>query len=93
MSEAKGISLDTVHKAGGTLKAENQTYFKVDGHPVITKGDLVEPHLGVLPHSLPNTMVTAVEWFTIDGYAVVVQDKLASCGHAAEGSDWFKIIE
>jgi uncharacterized Zn-binding protein involved in type VI secretion len=93
MSEAKGISLDSVHKAGGTLIAQNQTWFKVDGHPIITKGDLVEPHPVGIPHSLPNTMAGGVEWFTIDGHPVVVKDKPASCGHTAEGLDWFTIVE
>ncbi len=90
---SKGVSLDTLHSAGGTLKSINQDFVTADGHLIIVLGDEVKPHPATLPHTVLNHMVTAVPWITINGFPMVVEDKLSSCGHHSNGSDWLKVDE
>ena len=87
----RGICLDEVNQAGGTLKSIQQDFVSADGHNLIVVGDRVLPHLPPPIHSVPHSMVTGVDWITIDGKKVCFKDDQSSCGHQANGTNWIYI--
>lgn len=74
----------TVDTAGGGLIASTQSFATSNGAPLALLGAAVASH-GSSPHDAA-TMVEASSFVTVNGTAVVLEGKLASCGDAATGS-------
>lgn len=84
-----GIAVKTLDTAGGAQLNGGQTFFKVEGEPVVLQGDPVTGH-GLFPHAAP-TMAQGSTWMTLNGTPVCRAGHLASCGHASTGRSWFTI--
>lgn len=85
------ISLVGVNAAGGVITGGGQDYHTVQGSITAVKGDGVSSH-GKSPHSSP-VMAEGHNWYTINGIPVVCEGHLATCGHAADGQDWYTITD
>lgn len=86
---ARGISLVGVNSAGGIITGGGQDYHTVSGALTAVKGDGVASH-GKSPHSSP-VMAEGHDWYTINDIPVVVAGHSATCGHAANGQDWYTV--
>ena len=87
-----GVSLVTVHRAGGTIAGGVQGWFRVDGSPQSVVGDAVQSHPpcpSVRSHCAA-TMATGSTLQRIDGVPICRAGDTASCGHAADGLPWFR---
>ncbi len=85
-----GVSTIQKNSAGGPIIGPGVPTWTLNGSPISIVGDLVTPH-GEPPHSPAPTMVEGTGWMTINGIKVVVEGCLASCGHTADGQQWFNI--
>ena len=84
-----GITRRTLDTAGGTQLAGGQSWFFVDGQPVVVRGDPIKAH-GPLPHKAA-IMAQGSDYWALDKIAVCRAGHLASCKHASTGADWFFI--
>lgn len=84
-----GISVLGQNSAGAPIVGPGATTWTVNGSPISLLGDAVTGH-GQPPHSAPS-MVQGSSWMTIGGIPVVCAGCAASCGHTADGQDWFDI--
>ena len=80
----KGICRDADDAAGGAL-IKTQSTVIANGEEVIVHQDPVTGH-GPAPHDAP-TMIAGSKNVFIGGIAVCNAEDLATCGHAASGSD------
>ncbi len=85
-----GISTVMRNSAGGLISGPGATGWSVDGFTISLRGDSVIAH-GEPPHAPSPSMVEGSSWFNIDGVPVVCATCSASCGHQANGVDWFTI--
>lgn len=85
-----GIAVRLLDRAGGRQLGGGQSFFSVDGQPVVVLGDAVEPHAPPV-HKAPIKMVQASGWMSLNGVPVCHAGHLASCGHASTGRGWFNI--
>lgn len=86
---ARGISLVGVNSAGGIITGGGQDYHTVNGALTAVKGDGVASH-GKSPHNSP-VMAEGHDWYTINDIPVVVAGHSATCGHTANGQDWYTV--
>lgn len=84
-----GIAVVGQDSAGGTQLGGGQSWFTVDGSPVVLLGDPVAGH-GISPHDSP-VMVGSSSWMTLDGVPVCRAGDAASCGHVSTGRSWFDV--
>ena len=87
-----GIAVRNLDRAGGRQLGGGQSFFLVQGEPVIVLGDEVEPHAPPV-HKPVIRMVEATSWMTLNGQPVCRAGHLASCTHTSSGRDWFQIPE
>jgi len=87
---ARGVAVHALDAAGGAQMTEVNTWFRVEGEPIVVIGDLVTAH-GNPPHSPPPPMVEGSAWFRVAGIPVCREGHHASCGHATTGRPWFRI--
>lgn len=81
-----GITRTTLDSAGGIVTSTPQAFVRCEGQLVAVVGALVAPH-GTGSHAiatLPNGSV----FCSINGLAVILAGKAASCGHTASGSSF-----
>lgn len=90
MAELLGIAVKDLDKAGGRQLAGQQSFVKINGHPVVLLGDPVESH-GDSPHN-HATMVEGSTMFRINGVPVCLETHRASCGHRTTGRPNFKVL-
>jgi uncharacterized Zn-binding protein involved in type VI secretion len=84
------VAVNAIDAAGGAQQSQVNTWFKLDGQPIVVVGDTVAPH-GDPPHSPAPAMVEGSAWFRVNGTPVCRAGHLASCGHATTGRPWFRI--
>ena len=84
-----GVSLVNVHAAGGTIVGAVQTFVRVNGSPVALVGAAIAPH-GIGPHAAA-AMAQGSTLARINGVAICREGDAATCGHTANGLDWFNI--
>ncbi len=84
-----GITVRTLDIAGGQQLGGGQSWFTVDGEPVVLLGDRVAGH-GLALHLAP-VMAEGSSWISIDGIPVCREGHIATCGHATSGRSWFLI--
>ncbi len=84
-----GIAVASTDSAVGAQLGGGQSFFSVEGQPVVLIGDPVAPH-GNAPHSSP-AMGQGSSWMTLNGTPVCRAGHMASCGHASTGRPWFAI--
>ncbi|MDC8802561.1 hypothetical protein PRZ61_03740 [Halomonas pacifica] len=87
-----GVAVNQLDAAGGAQVWQSQSFFRVEGEPVVRIGDQVESH-GPPPHSPPPAMVEGSGWYRVAGIAVSRQGHRASCGHATTGRPWYRLSE
>lgn len=85
-----GVAVKTLDAAGGAQLSQVNTWFRVEGQPIVVIGDTVAAH-GDPPHSPPPAMVQGSLWFKVGGIAVCRAGHEASCGHATSGRPWFRV--
>lgn len=79
----RGIAVQGSDSAGGTHLAGGQSLVRINGQPVVLKGDRVAGH-GDGAHAGPG-MVEGSSLFRINGVPVVLEGHRASCGHPSTG--------
>ena len=81
-----GVSLSTVHTAGGTILGGSPRD-RVDGAPIALLGDAVAGHAPcpAVPVHCAATMGEGSARTRIDGVPIVRAGDAATCGHAATG--------
>ena len=84
-----GITVKALDAAGGAQLAGGQSFFRVDGQPVVLRGDPVTPH-GAPPHLAP-VMTGGSPVFRIGGVPVIRAGDVATCGHPTSGRGFFSI--
>jgi uncharacterized Zn-binding protein involved in type VI secretion len=84
-----GIAVKGLDTAGGTQLNGGQSFFFVEGAPVVLLGDPVAGH-GMPPHAAP-VMEQGSEWMFLNGIPVCRAGHAASCGHVSTGRFWFSI--
>ncbi|HEV7284794.1 MAG TPA: DUF6402 family protein [Kaistia sp.] len=85
----RGIAVRNLDAAGGRQLAPNTSWFRVEQHAVVTKGDPVNGH-GDGTHAAP-VMVEGEDWFRIAAQPASRAGHLASCGHDTSGRSWFRL--
>ena len=86
-----GVSLVGVHKAGHTIVGEIQSFVFTDGSPISVVGDLVAQH-PPCPQEQAHCSATMQSGSTltfIDSVPIERAGDPATCGHVADGLDWF----
>jgi uncharacterized Zn-binding protein involved in type VI secretion len=84
-----GVAVKGKDKAGGAQKEQANLHFRINGDPVVTIGDTVEPHGD---HAPAAVMVEGEVRFRIGGRPVCRAEHKASCGHATTGRQRFRIV-
>lgn len=87
-----GVAVNQLDAAGGVQVWQSQSFFRVQGQPVVRIGDQVAAH-GDPPHSPRPPMVEGSAWYRVAGIAVSRQGHRASCGHATTGRPWYRLSE
>jgi uncharacterized Zn-binding protein involved in type VI secretion len=88
---ASSIAVKTTDTAKGPHLAGGQSFYMVEGQPVVLLNDKVTPH-GGSPHGpKPPTMVEASSFYKINGIGVVREGDLASCKHPSTGGSWYRV--
>lgn len=85
----RGIAVRDLDAAGGRQLAPDMSWFRVEKHAVVTKGDPLEAH-GDGVHAAP-VMVEGEDRFRLSGRPVSRADHRASCGHMTSGRPWFRV--
>ena len=86
-----GIAVKGKDTAGGTQLGGGQSFFTVEGAPVVLQGDPVAGHDPMVgPHVAPS-MAQGSSWMTLNGVPVVRAGHAASCGHTSTGRGWWTI--
>ncbi|MBN9444380.1 PAAR domain-containing protein [Bosea sp. (in: a-proteobacteria)] len=85
-----GIALVGVDTAGGLQLGLQAPGFRVNGHPVVVRGDIIAPH-GLPPHAPSPVMQQGSSNWMINGIPACREGHLASCGHSTTGQSSFKI--
>lgn len=76
--------------AGGVQLIQANPWYRLEGHPIVVLGDLVQSH-GDPPHSPLPPMIQGTPWYTINGVPVCRAGHLAVCGHATTGRPWYRL--
>lgn len=82
-----GVSIVNIHAAGGVIRGGRQDFVFIGGNPWSVVGDSVEGH-GEPPHNSP-VMAEGSGFITINNIKACREENRASCGHMANGSDFF----
>ena len=86
-----GIAVKALDAAEGVQLAGGQSFFNVEGQPVVLLGDPVTPHPPPIPPHTAPVMAEGSGWMRLNGIPVCREGNLANCGHASTGRPWFRI--
>ena len=78
-----GIAVKGLDQAGGAQLAGTAPWYRIDGQPVVVRGDPIAGH-GNATHGAP-VMVEGEAWFRAAGVPVCRAGHAASCGHVTTG--------
>lgn len=86
-----GIARVGVDVAGGVQLGMQGANFRVNGKPVVLKGDAVAPHPIGPPHDAAPFMAVGSPTFRVNSIPVCRQGHPANCGHPTTGLGTFNI--
>ncbi len=86
---SSGIAVKGLDQAGGVQLAGTAPWCRVDGQPVVVRGDPIAGH-GDASHSAP-VMAEGEAWFRVAGVPVCRAGHAASCGHVTTGRSRFRL--